>query len=261
MALAFLFLLGAVVGSFVGALTWRWPRKISIRDGRSRCPHCKHVIGWYDNIPILSYLLLRGRCRACGKKIPKRDFFIEVGMALLFPIANSLLPKVGTNIAWSVGLPGWIILLFVFVMTTVLVAIFIIDLEHQYIPDSLVFGLLLLVIGLLAGTSNPMLFSYLAVGLGVSVFLLLLHLLTLGRGMGLGDVKLALALGTILGFPLAVVWMFSSFILGAILGLMLIAVGKAKFKQKIAFGPFMVAGFFMTLVFGFQILDKLFSVQ
>lgn len=250
MTLLFLFVLGAVAGSFIGALTWRWPRQISIKDGRSRCPHCKRTISWYDNIPIFSYLFLAGRCRKCKEPIPKRDFFIETGTALLFPIVYLLMPRITMNIGWTLVLPGWLMTSFMFVALTILIAIFVIDLEHQYIPDSLVFSLLSLVVGLFLVTDNPLIFHYLASGAGASVFLLGLHLLTLGRGMGLGDVKLALVLGTILGFPLVVVWMFSGFILGSILGIILITLGKAKLKQKIAFGPFLVAGFLLTIVFG-----------
>ena len=105
-------------------------------------------------------------------------------------------------------------------------------------------------------SGNASLYSYLAAGFGSAVFLLLVHLATLGRGMGLGDVKLAVAVGFVLGYPLAVLWMFSSFILGSIVGLMLIALGVAKFKQKIAFGPFLVGGFFLTIIFGYALLEK-----
>jgi prepilin signal peptidase PulO-like enzyme (type II secretory pathway) len=158
------------------------------------------------------------------------------------------------NVGWLLDLGSFAALFVVLAMAFFAVSVFIVDLEHQYIPDFLVFGLLVLVIGLFFITSNPLIFSYLAAGFGASVFLLLLNLLTLGRGMGLGDVKLAIALGAILGFPLSVVFMFTSFILGSVLGLALMAFGRAKLHQKIAFGPFLIVGFALTALYGFEIL-------
>lgn len=250
MIILFLLILGAAVGSFIGALTWRWPRRIAISNGRSRCTHCKHTIRPKDNLPLLSYLILRGRCRDCNKPIPKRYFFIELGTAILFPVFYLLLPRIDMNVAWTARLGPGVLALFIFFVLAVLIAIFVIDLEHRYIPDSLVFSLLLLTVGLMLATSVEAIFQYLAAGAAAGVFLLALHLVTLGRGMGLGDVKLALALGTILGFPLVVVWMLGSLILGSVVGLVLIALGRAKFKQEIAFGPFLVVGFFLSLVLG-----------
>jgi leader peptidase (prepilin peptidase)/N-methyltransferase len=253
-----LFAIGAVVGSFIGALTWRWPRNISIFDGRSRCPHCKHTIRWYDNIPLLSFLLLKGRCRDCKKKIPTRDFIIESSMALLFPVVYLVYPTVGANVPWLSKLPDIYGVAALLIIFGVCAAIFIVDLEHQYIPDTLVFGLLLMVIGILILTAYELLFVNLASGLGAGVFLLLIHLLTRGKGMGLGDVKLVLLLGTILGFPLAVVSIFSAFVIGSVVGIVLIVVKLAKLKQKVAFGPFLIVGFFMAMLIGPQIMAYLY---
>lgn len=251
----FLFILGAVVGSFLGALTWRMPKEISIMDGRSRCPHCNHVIRWYDNIPIISYLVLNGRCRDCKGYIPKRDFIIETSVALLFPIVYLLMPVISTNIVWLERLSEITKLFTALTTLSLSIAIFAVDFEHRYIPDTFVFLMALLGVIVLVLTSNTQLFVFLAAGLGSGIFLLLIHLATLGRGMGLGDTKLALAVGVILGFPLSVVWMFTSFILGSVLGIILIAARAAKFKQEIAFGPFLIVGFFITALFGNKILS------
>lgn len=223
-------------------------------DGRSRCPNCRSQIALYNNIPVFSYLFLAGKCHNCKKKIPTRDFLIEIATAILFPVAFLLLPKVQLNVVWLGRLAPLVSLLIFLIILSVSIAIFVIDLEHQYIPDSLVFGLWALIAGLIIAVGEEKLFGYLAAGFGSGVFLLLLHLLTLGRGMGLGDVKLALVLGTILGFPLSVVWMFGSFILGSAVGLTLILAGRARFKQKVAFGPFLVLAFFLAMTFGFDLL-------
>jgi leader peptidase (prepilin peptidase)/N-methyltransferase len=257
MDVLFVFVFGAIIGSFVGALTWRWPEEKSIFDGRSICPHCKHQIRWYDNIPIFSYFILQGKCRDCKKKISKRYVSIEMLTAVSFVFFYQFFPQVSMNLIWLNKLPYLLGLSVFLSILSILIAVFIIDLEHQYIPDTLVFILSLLVFIVLMLSSNAGLFLYLTAGLGSAVFLLFIHLSTLGRGMGLGDVKLALAMGLVLGYPLAVVWMFSSFVLGSIIGIILIVLKAAKFKQRIAFGPFLVLGFLLAILRGTDILESL----
>jgi len=256
--MAFLiFIFGAIIGSFLGALTWRWPRGKSILDGRSRCPHCKRMILWHDNVPLISYFILKGRCRFCAKPIPKRDFFIELGTAVFFVLFFYLMPAIKTNLSWISPL-GSLGLLVVLLMVSALIAVFVIDFEHQYIPDSLALGFYSLVVIMLFITDSRAVFEHLAAGLGSAVFLLSLNLITHGRGMGLGDVKLALFLGTAIGFPLVLVWLFISFVLGSVVGIILIFLGFAKLRQKIAFGPFMVVGFAITSLVGFKIFYEIF---
>lgn len=251
-----LFILGAIVGSFLGALTWRWPKDKSILDGRSVCPRCEHKIEWYDNIPLVSYLILKSRCRHCNKPISKRYFLIELSLALFFPVAYFLLPAASRNIAWLAELGG-IGVPFVLTVSAALAAIFIIDAEHRYIPDSLVFIILGLTLLVFLATDYTKFYENLAAGAGAAVFLLSLNLITQGQGMGLGDVKLALALGAFLGFPLVLVWLPISFVLGATIGILAIAMRFARFKQKIPFGPFLIVGFVLTTLFGFQALEIL----
>jgi prepilin signal peptidase PulO-like enzyme (type II secretory pathway) len=249
------FIIGAVVGSFLGALTWRWPRNTSVLGGRSMCPNCKHTIRGYDNIPIISFLLLRGRCRDCKKKIPRRDFIIEVSTALIFAGSYLTLPQVSQNLPWLLTMNSIALLVVFYIVTSLAISIFIVDFEHQYIPDILAFMLAGVVLFSLLVTNNSQIFYYLLSGFGAAFFLLLINLVTLGRGMGLGDVKLALALGLALGFPLVVIWMFVSFVLGSVIGIMLIILKAAKFKQRIAFGPFLIAGFFLSMLFGSTLLN------
>lgn len=233
--------LGAVLGSFAGALTYRWPHGESILQGRSQCPKCKHQIAWFDNIPLLSYLILRGKCRNCSKPISIRYFYIELGLTSLF------------TLFYFAGLATPLNLAIIFITY----CIFIIDFEHQYIPDTLSFvGLLLVISNLFFLNQSP--YLALASGLSAGVFLLLINLLTLGRGMGLGDVKLALFLGSFLSFPLAITWMFMSFVIGSVIGLILIIFRLKKFKQRIAFGPFLVAGFYIVMLFGETLTDRIF---
>jgi len=136
-----------------------------------------------------------------------------------------------------------------------LVVIFFIDLEHQIIPDEIVIPLSVLFLGYRLLTNIQYLISnFLITGIVSFLFLYLIHLLTKGRGMGLGDVKLAFLMGLVLGFPNIVVAFYLAFLTGAFVGVILILLGKAKLKQKIAFGPFLVFGTIFSLLWGEKIV-------
>lgn len=250
-----------MVGSFIGAYTYRKQKGISILSGRSFCPHCKAKILWFDNIPLLSFLLLKGRCRACGKKISKRYPVIELGTALLFLIftVSIVACPSGNNLnvlcTWQATFGSWAYPLVLGVIS-ILLAIFIIDLESKIIPDEIVFfGILFVSAFYLVGRPN-LIFKNFFVGFGASLFFLLVHLLTRGRGMGLGDVKFVILGGLILGWPLAAVWLFFAFSLGAVIGVVLILLKRAKFGQEIPFGPYLVVSLMLTVLFGQTILSS-----
>ncbi len=249
------FLFGLAVGSFIGAYTYRWPRSLSVKKGRSFCPNCKKKISWYDNFPLLSYIILRGRCRNCSKKISLRYPLIELSLGLIFVVTYyfysrcTLASQGEAFCAWN-DILGWWTLPYLLIVSAILLAIFVIDFEHQLIPDELIFFLITLTIFAHIIGTNDKLYSYLLSGFAVSVFLLLLNLATYGRGMGMGDVKLVIPLGLILGWPYILVFLFLSFILGAVVGLVLIAIKRARFGKHIAFGPFLIIASFATLFFG-----------
>lgn len=225
-----LFFLGLALGSFISAFSFRSPRGISFIKGRSLCPRCKSQIAWYDNIPLLSFLLLSGKCRNCKKKISLRYPLIELATGLGFVL-------IGLNIY-----------LFIFL---VLETIFIIDVEHQIIPDELVF--LVFLVALLVPSAYS-LFSSLLAGFLCASFLLLIHLATRGRGMGLGDVKFAVAGGLFVGLKLSFVWLLLAFLTGGLVAFILILVKGAKLKDKIAFGPFLVVAIPIAVLFGDRLL-------
>ncbi len=249
MYLIFLFVLGAIIGSFLTSLTWRIPRAVDIKKGRSKCTKCKKVIEWYDNIPVVSFILLGGKCRKCHSKISLRYPAIELTTALAFLAVGRYFENIVANLPWARQL-DWLILPYLLFITSLLIAIFVIDLENMLIPDELVFlGLLVSVILLFFVGPNP-LFRNLTSGFVAAFIFLLLHLITKGKGMGLGDFKLAIFVGTVLGFKLLIPWFFLSFVIGAILASILILLGRARLKDKVAFGPFMIVSFFINLVFG-----------
>jgi leader peptidase (prepilin peptidase)/N-methyltransferase len=227
-----LVLLGLVIGSFVSAVSYRIPRGIGFVTGRSFCDNCKKELYWYDNIPIFSFLFYRGKSRCCNKKISPRYPLIE------------LVSAIGSVVIFSVfGLELYPV---TYTLFSVSLAILVIDIEHQIIPDELTW--LLVLLGLY--TTYNILYTSLFSAFFFSFLFLFLHLITKGRGMGLGDVKLAIPLALILGFEKSWSWLFVSFVIGGIVASILLLLKRANLKTKIAFGPFMLIAFWMMLLFG-----------
>lgn len=252
-----LVVLGLVIGSFVGAATWRNVRDISIAKGRSFCDSCKKKLAWYDNIPVFSFLFLHGRCRNCKKKISPRYPIIEATFAIGFLLIGIFVNTITQNIIF---VPSGILgLIYILASFSILVGILITDLENQIIPDSytfILFGISFTALLLFGGVT---IYENLFSGFLAGVLLLLLHLVTRGRGMGLGDVKLAIPVGIILGFQLTLVWLLGSFIIGSIVGIVLLAFKKASFGKRIAFGPFMVISLAVVSVLGSIMVKLLFN--
>lgn len=238
----FFLTIGLIFGSFFSALSYRYPRGISIAKGRSICPKCKKQIKWHDNVPLLSYLVLGGKCRNCKKHI-----------SLRYPIIESL-TAVGFLYLSTVFSSNIFLIFYSFSLFSILVLILIIDFEHKIIPDLFTFlGTAVILVYLLI-TDSPFLFSNILAGLIPALFLLLIHFATRGRGMGLGDVKFAILGGMITGLSLNIIWLFLAFLTGGITGIILILGKRAGFKDQIAFGPFLVISIALTLIFGDKLL-------
>lgn len=258
----FLAILGLVVGSFLGMLTHRLPRGLPL-SGRSFCDSCKKQILWFENIPLFSFLLLKGQCPECKNKIGFRYPLIELSTAALFVLVgifwHNLAPANGVAYQFKevLGLQSLFLYL---LLLSFFVALFVIDLELKILPDFLVFALLLITYYLLLFLPSPLLFHHLLSGFVMSVFLLSLFLLTKGRGMGFGDVKMAFVLGSMLGFPESVVWILLAFLTGGVWGIILILTRKARFGQHVPFGPFLLIGAGLAFAFG-EILFKWYLSQ
>lgn len=247
-----LFIMGLALGSFLTCITYRIPRGMTFLKGRSICPNCKHEIAWYDNIPVLSYLILRGNCRNCKEHISIRYPLIELSMGLLFAGSFLGLNQCGVTDFYFcnfTSLFGVYTLPFLLFNILIIASVFIVDLEHTIIPDEIVFlglGVNVVLFFLTGGD----LYTRLLAGLMSASFLLFLNLATRGRGMGLGDVKFAVYAGTLFSITTALTWLFLSFFIGAVIGVGLIAAGHAKFGAKIPFGPFLVISLIITLTVG-----------
>jgi leader peptidase (prepilin peptidase)/N-methyltransferase len=144
--------------------------------------------------------------------------------------------------------PNQLYFFYLLILSIFLVSVLVVDFEHKIIPDQLVFPAYLLVVLFLFLTNDSLFFQHLFWGFLAALFLLLVNLLTKGKGMGLGDVKLALVGGTFFGWPLALIWLFLAFLTGALIGIILILLGKTQFGKKIAFGPFLVVSFFLAIL-------------
>lgn len=219
---------GLIIGSFVSAVSYRIPRNLDFVKGRSFCDFCKKELKWYDNIPLISFLFCRGRSRCCGKKISIRYPLIEIATATSF------------FVLYLFSLPS-----VYYILCTISLVILVIDLEYQIIPDELTW--IILTLGLLVNTQSPLIVLFPA--FFVSLLLLSLFLVTRGRGMGLGDVKLAIPLGLILGLERGIYWLMVSFILGGIVASVLLLLKRANLKTKIAFGPFLIVGFWIVILY------------
>lgn len=233
--------LGAVLGSFANVLIYRLPRDESIVTPGSRCPGCGAPIRPRDNIPVLSYVLLRGRCRACGQRISLRYPLVEVLMAVLTVAVGLRAPL---PMGWREALDVAGALLFVFL----LLVITFIDLDHQLILNWLTYP------GVVAGTLLAAALGRLApalvAGVGAGALILLIVVASRG-GMGLGDVKLAVLIGVFLASPAATgVALFLAFVSGGLVGLALLVLRVRGRKDPIPFGPFLALGAVGALFWG-----------
>lgn len=237
---------GLAIGSFLNVVIYRVPNKMSL-NGRSHCPKCDRMIRGYDNIPVLSWFILGGKCRDCKETISWRYPFIEalhaafwVAIVLFFgPIAPMLVP----------------ILLF---FASISVALTMIDFDTMTLPNSIVYptivinAVYLTTFAVINGEIDNLARAGLA-SLILTGFYFIIYIASKGRGLGFGDVKLAIALGLILGWfgwGAVIVGTFAAFVVGGIPGAILMAAGVLKKGKPIPFGPMLLLGAWLGIFFG-----------
>lgn len=242
MAAILFFALGLLLGSFVTVVAHRVPRGESVVGGRSHCPACGQQIAAYDNLPVLSWLLLRGRARCCGASISPRYPATELTLGLLY--AGTALVLWDDPAELASGL----------VLVTTLVAVTLTDLEQRIIPDKILAVAVVLGVGI-AAVSDPGSLPERAVAAAAAGGLLLLAALAYPKGMGLGDVKLAATMGLFLGRDVAPA-LFVAMLAGSLVGLAMMARdGAAARKRAIPFGPFLAFGGVVGLLVGQEMID------
>jgi leader peptidase (prepilin peptidase) / N-methyltransferase len=234
---------GLAIGSFATVVAHRVPRGESIVTGRSRCPSCGATIAAYDNVPVFSWLVLRGHCRGCGERISPRYPLTELAMAALFAATVAIL---GTDDVGELVLG--------LALCAVLVTVTLTDLERRVIPNTVLLVGALVGAGVAAASDPGSLPDRALAAAGAGGFLLCVAL-AYPRGMGMGDVKLAAVMGLYLGRAVAPALLIG-FAAGAVVGLVMIArKGAAARKQAIPFGPFLALGGIVGLWYGDAILD------
>jgi len=244
--LLFFFIIGLMVGSFLNVCIWRIPRQKSIIFPPSHCPQCGQPIKVRDNIPLVSYLFLRGRCRFCKTKISLRYPLVEFLTAIIFLL---LFLKFGAGFKLFSSL----------ILVSLLIMIFFIDLEHLIIPDTIVFpGLGLgIIFSFSHGFPSPLetLWGLLFGGGVLYLIALLSGWIARKESMGGGDVKLAAMIGTFLGWKMTALSLILAFISGALISLVLLAVKIKGRKDVVPFGPFIAVGGIVSLLAGEKIFQ------
>ncbi|HVO67570.1 MAG TPA: prepilin peptidase [Syntrophales bacterium] len=240
---------GAAIGSFLNVLIYRIPEGQSIIFPSSRCPKCTHSIRFYDNIPIISYLVLRGRCRDCHEKISFRYPFVEATTALL-----------SMFLFWKFGLSAKY--LFSFVFTCVLIVITFIDLDHQIIPDVITLpGIPLFFLIAIFFMGIPVLEALLGILIGggcLFAIAFFYETITKIEGMGGGDIKLLAMIGAFLGWKSLFFILFVGSLLGAVVGISVMVARGKDMKHAVPFGPFLSIAAVSYLFVGIDVINYLY---
>lgn len=236
-----IFIFGTIIGSFLNVVIYRIPSKESIVYPPSHCTKCGHELKPVDLLPVLSYILLKGRCRYCGEKISVRYPAVELLTGLIFFI---IFYKFGLSIK---------ALSYIF-LSAVLIAITFIDIENKIIPNKLI----------LTGISGGIIFRFFMYNYGFLDYiigfllgggtLLIISMLSKG-GMGGGDIKLMALVGLFVGWKLTVITLFFSVIIGALGGIILIALKVKTRKDYIPFGPYISIAWLISILYGYDILN------
>jgi leader peptidase (prepilin peptidase)/N-methyltransferase len=239
--LALVFIFGLCFGSFANVCIYRMPRRLNLSKPRSACRKCKKQIFWYNNIPLISYILLKGKCPDCACKIPA-----------IYPIVEFTTGAAFAFLFWVYGVSPEFLLFCI--VTFALIAVSGIDIDFQIIPDELSIGLI--VLGLLSSFFNPVLnhsplhsvFGIIAGGGFLYVMGIFGKIVFKKEAMGGGDVKLMAGVGAFVGFDRALLAIFLASLAATIAGTILIALKKSKRLEHIPFGPYLALGSYCTMV-------------
>ncbi|MCF7807513.1 MAG: prepilin peptidase [Candidatus Marinimicrobia bacterium] len=242
----FTIVFGLLIGSFLNVVIYRFPKGESVAFPASHCPSCGHPIRPWENIPVLSYIFLRGRCSACRARISLRYPLVESLTGLLF---------YSSYIRYGLSLDLVVFALF----GALLIAIAFIDMDHLIIPDSMV------IIGLIPGfyllytqggeTLIPQLYGLLGLGMAFWTIRFFGEKVFKREAMGLGDVKFAAMAGWVQGWDVGIVSMFLAFLSATLMMTVLMPLGIIDRKQQVPFGPFICLGIWLGQLWGREIID------
>lgn len=275
----FLCILGLVVGSFLNALLWRLHEGMSLVHGRSMCPSCKVQLTWWELIPVISFLILGGRCRSCRVAISIQYPLVELTTALIFvgigvfidtQAPGGILGMIAGVVPLHVAAQLGVLLLF----SAILIALFVYDLRWYLLPDIITIPACIVAFGAnlflftpqpcfggglpcLLSTSWVNLLFAAAIGAG---FFLFQYLVSHGTWVGGGDIRLGALMGFMLGYPGILMALFLAYMMGSIVGVGLLIGKKKGMKSEVPFGPFLTLATLITLLFQNDILTTLFAL-
>lgn len=250
--------LGLAFGSFVNALVWRVKHQQSIAHGRSRCVHCLHQLSAKDLVPVFSWLMLRGRCRYCGKPIAKQYPIIELAGGLIFVVSY---------LFWPGGLHNtgdWVPLVFWLAVSVGLLALLVYDWKWMLLPNKILYPTLALAVAgrliYLISFEDSKLIALTEWALSLTVasgIFWLLFMASKGKWIGYGDVRLGLITGTVLASPdKSLMMIFLASMLGTIFVMPSLVTGRKELADKLPYGPFLIIATAVTLLFSSSILDS-----
>lgn len=253
----YLLIIGLILGSFLNSLIFRLEHKIRFR-GRSFCPHCKKQISWYDNIPVLSYLVLRGKCRHCQKKISLQYPLVELLTGFLFwgiALKSNLATATPNEVAK---------LVLIFIITFLLLAIGLYDAKTKFVLSQFCYAAALFSLALaLLNYKNEWIIDNLSAYFALfflsalipTFFFWSLAKISREKWIGAGDADIALPVGLFLGWPKTLVAYYFAFLVGSVFGIAGIIFKKYGLKSQMALGPFLISGAFFAYFWGEKVID------
>lgn len=259
MMTAIFFVSGLLVGSFLNVLVYRLNTAESFVGGRSHCPKCKTIIPWYDNIPLISFILLKFRCRYCQEKISWQYPLVEAGTGLMFAF-----------VSWKFFIledsRTWLATFYYLAISSSLITILVYDYLYMEIPGLVLWPTIGFSVlynltadwaraGMITSPLATLTYSGALAAFLAFLFFFLLSSLSREKWMGMGDAYLAILIGLILGWPQVLLGLFLAFAIGSLYGLLLIALKKKSMKSQVPFAPFLVMGTFITIFFYGPILE------
>lgn len=256
-------LLGLCVGSFLNVLIYRLPKREKV-NGRSYCPYCKKSLKWHELIPVLSFILLKGKCSSCKKPISLQYPLVELMTGFLF-FLTSYNHYFGLQFM-NFDFLNLLTLFFLLGITSCLIVIFVSDFRYYMVPDEIIYSAIFfsliyqtlfnLQISKIDLSSLLSLFKYpILSALGATIFFLLIIIVTKGEGMGLGDAKVAFFMGLFLSYPNIIIALFITFLSGSIIGLILIAFKKKNMKSKLPLATFLSPATYIVFFWGENIIN------
>ncbi len=236
-----LLLLGASWGSFLNVVAYRLPRGRSFLSGRSNCVHCKKILHWYDMIPLVSWFVLRGKCRMCRHKLSKQYFIAEIAAGLLFVLGGLMLFETLHLVLYIVVVSFFVIL-------------FIYDIRAYIIPDIISIPAIILVV-IINYLLTKDIFSIAFGGILGGLWFLIQFILSRGRWVGGGDIRLGVLIGVLLGYPFIFLGLGIAYVSGSIIAILLIALKKKTMKSRLPFATLLLPSAFVAWLWGAYIWE------